>query len=102
MGAVARVASVTVVSRLQPLESLAAHSISAAHRSHTLAQVAPRVRNSAFPSLANPPHLAYNPQYTPLNPRFSPTAFIRRHDALHVSLLRLAADERYSLGRIET
>ena len=51
--------------------------------------------------LVNQSHYAYNPQDTPLNPRFSPTAFIRRHDALHVSHIRLAADERYSLGALQ-
>ena len=65
---------------------------------HELARVDRRVRNASASSLVNQLHFAYNPQYTPLNPRFSPTAFIRRHDALHVSHLRLAADERYSLG----
>jgi hypothetical protein len=45
------------------------------------------------------PGFTYNPQTTPLNPRFSPTTFIRCDEPLHRFFsFRRAADERYSLN----
>ena len=51
-----------------------------------------------LPPLVRRPRVAYNPLTPPLKRRFSPTAFIHRDDPSPASHLRLAANERFSLG----
>ena len=67
---------------------------SASTRWATDAVRSPRPKQLAFPA-----GFACNPQTRPLNPRFSPTTFIRRDAFSPLLQLRRAADERYSFDR---
>ena len=76
---------------------------SSGHEGTFIASRSPVVDGSDDAHLATPlvlrPGFTYNPQITPLNPRFSPTTFIRCDDLLHRFFsFRRAADKRYSLG----